>query len=112
VAVTVTNNTTGAPSPTYTWSATPPGATFSPSSNGVAPNIYFPSAGNYTITMMASNGATSTASGTVTIIAAPVLTVTPLSQTVCPGIGVSYTATGATTYTWSNFATGPVGTFT
>lgn len=49
-----TNSSTGNPTPTYTWSASPSGAVFS-SSTAATPTITFGSAGIYTLTLQASN---------------------------------------------------------
>lgn len=48
------NVTTGGPAPSYTWSSMPP-ANFNPNVNAAAPGITFPTAGNYTITLVATN---------------------------------------------------------
>ncbi|MBK9285152.1 MAG: T9SS type A sorting domain-containing protein [Sphingobacteriaceae bacterium] len=66
VAVTMTNNSTGAPIPTYTWS-TNPAASIS-NSNAVNPSITFTATGPYTITLIANNtGSTSTTTRTVDV---------------------------------------------
>ncbi len=54
-AITTTNNTTGTPAPTYSWSAAPTSVTFSPNSTNVTPSITFGSTGNYVITLVATN---------------------------------------------------------
>ncbi len=54
-AITTTNNSTGIPTPTYSWSAAPTSATFSPSSTASNPSITFGSAGNYVVTLVATN---------------------------------------------------------
>lgn len=48
------NTSTGGPVPSFTWSSFPP-ANFSPNAFAPSPGITFPSAGNYTITLIASN---------------------------------------------------------
>jgi hypothetical protein len=67
IAVTMTNNSTGSPTPTYTWS-TNPAATIS-NTSATNPSITFASAGPYTITLAASNS-TATSITTRTISAA------------------------------------------
>ena len=66
LAFTMTNTSTGAPTPTFTWS-TNPAATIS-NSTGVNPTMTFTTNGVYTITLIASNvGTTSTITRTVTV---------------------------------------------
>lgn len=48
------NTSTGGPAPSFTWSSFPP-ANFSPNVFAASPGITFPSAGNYTLTLTASN---------------------------------------------------------
>lgn len=56
VAVSLTNSTSGNPTPTYTWSATPnTGVTFSPNANATAPTVTFANPGTYTVQLAASN---------------------------------------------------------
>lgn len=55
-ALTTTNNSTGVPVPTYSWSSNPAsGVTFTPSSTASTPTVNFAVAGNYTITCSATN---------------------------------------------------------
>lgn len=68
--VSVTNNSTGNPTPTYTWVATPPtGVTFSPNANSTSPSITFGTNGSYVITLSAQSGTTavSTRTNAITI---------------------------------------------
>jgi photosystem II stability/assembly factor-like uncharacterized protein len=66
VAMTVTNSSTGAPLPTYTWSSNP--AASISNSNAINPNFTFSVNQNYTITLSANNGGTtSTTSKTVEV---------------------------------------------
>jgi gliding motility-associated-like protein len=55
---------------------------------------------NYTVTG-ANSICTNTAIATVSVIAIPVLTVSPQSNTICAGTSTTLTANGSTTYTWS-----------
>jgi hypothetical protein len=69
-AVSVTNNSTGNPTPTYTWSAAPAtGVVFSPNANATAPSITFGTNGSYVITLTAKSGTTavSTKTNAITI---------------------------------------------
>lgn len=54
-AITTTNNSTGIPTPTYSWSAAPASVTFAPSNTNATPSITFGSTGNYVITLVATN---------------------------------------------------------
>lgn len=68
--VSVTNNSTGNPTPTYTWTASPAtGVSFSPNANSGAPTITFSNNGTYTISLAAQSGTTavSNASNVITI---------------------------------------------
>lgn len=69
-AVSVSNNSTGNPTPTYTWSASPSaGVTFNPNANVASPTITFTNNGSYVITLAAQSGTTtvSTASNNITV---------------------------------------------
>lgn len=69
-AVSITNNSTGSPTPTYTWVATPPtGVTFSPNANAASPSITFANNGSYVISLSAKSGTTavSTKTNAITI---------------------------------------------
>lgn len=55
---------------------------------------------NYTVTGTA-NGCNGTAAVTVTVNPYPVVSVTPLTTTVCAGVTTTLTAAGANSYTWS-----------
>ena len=56
VAVTMTNTSTGIPTPTYSWSTVPSaGVTYNPSNTATSPLISFASVGPYTITCKATN---------------------------------------------------------
>jgi hypothetical protein len=63
---TVTNNSSGTPNPTYSWTASPSaGVTFSPNNTATNPTISFSSAGTRTITCIASNSLSSNSSNKV-----------------------------------------------
>jgi hypothetical protein len=56
VGVIPTNNSTGSPSPTYSWSSSPSaGVSFMPNSTATTPTITFNNAGSHTITLVATN---------------------------------------------------------
>ncbi len=84
---------------TYTWTN---GSTLS-SINGVSVSANPTSTTIYTVT--GSNGCLSSNTSTVTIISSPTIAVN--NPTICPGSSVIITATGATTFSWSNGASSP-----
>ncbi|GAB4207027.1 MAG: hypothetical protein Fur0023_17470 [Bacteroidia bacterium] len=64
----LTNCSTGTPTPTYTWSASPStGVTFSPNQSATNPTVTFANTGTYTITLAANNGTLSTTSNVISI---------------------------------------------
>lgn len=101
--VTVTNTSTGSPTPTYMWSTTPSaGVSYTPSPNVATPTVAFSSPGVYTVTMIATNiSGTNSAVKTVTVNTVPTLSITSTSTILCTGNSATLTASGATTYTWS-----------
>lgn len=75
--IALTNCSTGTPTPTYTWSATPnTGVTFSPNQSATNPTVTFANTGTYTITLAANNGTASTISHVINISSC-------VTQTVC-----------------------------
>ncbi len=66
-------------------------ATFSPASTTT-----------YTVTVTDANGCTNTASRQVTVNAAPNASITPSTASVCTGESITLTASGGTSYAWSN----------
>jgi hypothetical protein len=59
--------------------------------------------GNYTVTVTYSGGCTSSASQSVTVNAAPAVSITPSGPTTfCTGESVNLTATAGSSYMWSN----------
>lgn len=72
------------------------------------PMVTYSTPGTYTVSLTATNSAGTglTVTQTITIVPAPVISVTPASYSVCSGTPVTFTASGATTYSWS----GPGGT--
>jgi hypothetical protein len=66
-----TNNSTGTPAPTYSWTSTPSaGVTFSPNNTSPNPAISFSNNGNYTITCKATNSLSSSSSSKVITVSA------------------------------------------
>ena len=94
-----TNTPTG-----WSWSSSPSAGVIITSSTSQNPNFTFPSAGNYTVTLVASNatGPGNTINQVVTVTGLPTVVISNSVQSVCLGSQVAFTASGATTYNWSN----------
>lgn len=94
----------------FTWTSLPNTVVFN-NPNNVVTNVQYPGPGTYTIVFLESPapGGFPTSTATLVVTVNPVLTITvsPLSQTVCPGSNATITASGASTYTWSQ-SPGPV----
>ncbi len=80
----------------YTWSP----ATGLSCTNCANPTANPSSTTTYTV-IGAENGCSSTASITVTLSNSLSVNVTPTAQNICTGESISFTASGATSYTWS-----------
>ena len=97
--ITMTNNSTGSPAPTYTWSTIP--VALISNTSATNPNISFSSGGIYTISLVASNSSlTSVSSTTINVMPSPTVNITLSSSTLCPGQTATAVASGATSYTW------------
>jgi photosystem II stability/assembly factor-like uncharacterized protein len=108
-----TNGSTGSPSPTYSWSILPSGATtINPSSGSTNPDFKVTTPGVYTVNLISSNPAgNSTASQTINVVACPPNANFSIPDTIrfCDTKTFSTTnvtanppgATGPITYTWS-----------
>lgn len=108
VPLTFTDNTSNGPD---SWNWTLPGALPATSANQhVSATYYAP--GTYTVSLTSSNafGAGAVVTKTVTVFAAPVLSVSPV--TICAGNQAVLTASGASTYTWSSGDSGATITLT
>ncbi|MEI8136145.1 MAG: T9SS type A sorting domain-containing protein, partial [Bacteroidota bacterium] len=103
LAVLFSDQSTNAPTG-WSWSVLPSAGVIITSTNSQNPNITFPSAGNYTVALLASNatGPGSNYSQVVAVTGTPNISVTNSVQSVCLGTTVNYSATGATSYVWSN----------
>ncbi|MBL7901315.1 MAG: SBBP repeat-containing protein [Bacteroidia bacterium] len=82
---------TGSGASTYTWNGGPSTAAYvvSPLSDT-----------NYTLVATAANTCTNSAVQSISVIASPVLTITPSSTVICTGKTATLTGSGASTYTW------------
>ena len=85
------------------WTWTFPGSS-TPTSTLQSPTITYTAAGTYTITHTAANtsGTSTAVSQTISVSANPIVSATNVS--VCPGSAANFTATGASTYSWSTGA--------
>jgi hypothetical protein len=82
------------------------GAAISSSTVQNPTGICYNTAGTYTVSLTASNGSgSSAATQTITVLAAPGVSISPSTATICQGQSVTLTASGATTYTWSTGST-------
>src|SRR5204862_3733442 len=59
----------------------------------------------YTVTVTNANGCTSSCSTTVTVNPPPTCSITPSNPSICVGGSSTLTASGGTTFLWSNAAT-------
>lgn len=96
----VANTNTAAAS--YTWNFSGGTPATSTASN---PVVSYPTAGVYTVSLIGSNGtSTSVAASIVTIAASPNLSTN--TPTICNNSIATLTAVGATSYTWAGFTSG------
>ena len=70
------------------------------SATGSGPSLTVNAAGNYQVTVSNSCG-TASAAQAVTVVANPVVTVSPNDTTICQGTAITLNATGAITYSWA-----------
>lgn len=96
VPISLTDASTNAPT-SWTWNLT--GGTPS-SSNIQFPNVTYSTPGNYTIGLVATNGMGSSTLYNIIITVSPNPTISVASHTACNGDNVSFSASGATSYTW------------
>jgi gliding motility-associated-like protein len=76
-------------------------------SNGINTNsitVTPPVTTTYTVTVTAANGCSATATKIVTVNSVPVASISPATLSVCSGTDTMLTASGGTTYSWSNGA--------
>lgn len=73
--------------------------------NSISPVV----GGNYSVSITSgTNCSTSSLTQSITILAAPVLSISPSATVVCAGQSVTLTANGASSYTWSTNSTNPI----
>lgn len=97
------DNSTNTPN-SWSWTVTPSsGVTFN-STSIQTPTVTFPSAGTYTVSLISGNsfGSGAVITKTIAVYTTPTLVLSANSLTVCDMDPFSVTASGATSYTWSN----------
>jgi len=106
-SITLSNVSTGSPTPTYTWSSNPAGPAFS-STSAVSPVITFTTPGTYTISLLANNiFGTNATSQVINLIScvSPTASFTAPTGTLCNLNPYTFTNTSAgsptPTYSWS-----------
>ena len=106
VATTFNDVSTNTPT-SWSWSVNPSAGVTITSPTSQNPNITFPSAGVYSVSLNANNafGPGNISIQAVTVTATPVIAVTGSVQTICSGNPANITASGATTYSWNTGAT-------
>ncbi len=112
--ISFTDQSANAPT-SWSWSVTPAAGVTVTTPTLQNPTMNFTNGGTYTVSMQATNivGPGSVATQTVVIVGTPTVTIPVQSKTVCAGSAVSFTASGATTYSWtSGGGTGTIATYT
>jgi hypothetical protein len=97
--ITLSNQSSGTPVPSFTWNVTG-GAFLALGANSPIAALNFPSAGIYTVTLVADNGTLSTSQKVINVYV-PTVTITGASPFECEGKDVVLTASGGNYYTWS-----------
>ncbi len=86
----------------YSWSG--PGAYTSTQQNPARTGSTTAMSGTYTVTVTITGGCTATASTNVVVNALPVASISPATIAICSGTSATLTASGGSTYVWSNTA--------
>lgn len=97
-SLTLTNTSFGTPVPTYTWSSTG-NVSFLPDANTAAA-VVFNSPGTQVITLTTNNGTVSVYSRTITVNAAPVVSLSAQSGDFCMDEVIDIVASGGNSYLW------------
>jgi gliding motility-associated-like protein len=82
---------------TYTWT-----------SGSVSPNYVVNTTGIYTVSGSDANNCVNTETVSLIVNSLPVLTLSPVSTSICAGFNTTLTATGANTYNWTNGVTSSI----
>ncbi len=96
------DNSTNGPT-SWVWSSNPSAGVTINTPTSQNPTITFANAGTYTISMQATNasGPGNTHTQVVTVHPTPTITIASSANTVCAGSPVTFTASGASTYSWA-----------
>ncbi|MGE0569051.1 MAG: T9SS type A sorting domain-containing protein [Bacteroidia bacterium] len=96
------NSTNGATA--WSWTVTPSAGVIINTSTSQNPTIYFTNSGNYQVAVQASNsaGPGNISSQNINVLASPNINIGTSTNNICAGTTVTLTATGATSYSWSN----------
>lgn len=101
-ATTFTDLSTQTPT-AWLWSVQPSAGVTISSPTVQNPTITFPSGGTYTVTLLASNAyGSNTFSQLYTVNGLPSIVIIGATPSICPGASIGFTASGASSYTWSN----------
>lgn len=98
VAVTLTNQSTGTPIPTFTWSVNG-GALLSPGANAPYASVLFPGPGSYTVMLTADNGTISTSQRVINVTV-PSVTISGAQPYECEGKELVLSASGGLSFSW------------
>lgn len=93
VCYSTTSTYTASGAVTYTWSDT---------SNGTMLSLTPTLTSAYSVSGTGANGCIANSPLNIVVNGLPTIGVSPLTATVCPNAGATFTASGASTYTWSN----------
>ncbi len=100
IPINAAGSVSGGTATSWLWSSNPTAGASIGSSTAQNTAVTFSTAGTYTLTLTVQPGGTA-ATAIVTVSAAPVVTVTASTDTICTGgAGATITATGGNTYTW------------
>jgi hypothetical protein len=102
VAKTFNNTSTNGPT-SYTWNVTPSTGVTINTPSMASPNITFANTGTYVVAMTTSNtsGPGNTFTQSVVVYPTPTITLASSANTICSGSSVTFTASGASTYSWA-----------
>ena len=89
---------------TWSWSVTPSAGVTVNTSASQNPTVNFASGGTYVVSLVASNGSGpgTLTTQTITVNSTPTVVVSNASQTVCAGSPVTFSASGASAYSWTS----------
>lgn len=99
----VFNNTSTNGPTSYTWAVSPSAGVTINTASAASPSITFANTGTYVVSMTTSNtiGPGNTFTQSIVVNQTPVVTIASSANTVCAGSPVTFTASGASTYSWA-----------